>query len=114
MIEEGHIHDHQWIVNMDIEIRTFLKLFSTDHNTVVIPTDKTNGYKTVPLAGYIWWVEPHLGRDARVIERNQLEAVLQEATELAKRYQKFLSRGEFLYLWNTVSSRPLPNPCLLI
>ena len=85
MIEEGRTHDHRRITNTDIEVCTFLKTHSAESDTVVVPTDKTNGYETVPLADYIRWVESHLAKDARIIERDQLEAVFQEAKELAKR-----------------------------
>jgi hypothetical protein len=42
---------------------------STDANTVIVTTNKTTGYKTVPLADYIQWVDSHLESNAREVER---------------------------------------------
>ena len=114
MVEEGRKNDPRKKNGLNIEVRTLLSQLSEDPHTVVVPTDKTNGYEVMPLSKYVGWVETHLAKDAREVERSELLAVFNQATALARSHKGALTHGEYSHLLLTIALRALPTPWLLI
>ena len=49
---------------------------------VVIPTDKTNAFRTVELTKYIEWVKNHLSKSATIMSKENLANIFDLANSL--------------------------------
>ena len=81
---------------------------------VVIPTDKTNSYRTVKTNDYKRWVIKHLEKSAAEIPRSKLVEVHQNAMEYLEELEPLLSKNEHLAIRESITSKAVPTPKLLI
>eukprot|EP00957_Ditylum_brightwellii_P064254 4876211-Ditylum_brightwellii.AAC.1 len=75
--------------------KAFLKLHNQlqkEKNLVVLPTDKTNSYRTVEVEKFTKWVVGHLDKNAECIPRKKVVEIHQEATKFAEKLAGQLSR----------------------
>jgi hypothetical protein len=81
---------------------------------VVIPTDKTNSVKTVAIEDYINWVAEHLKENGKEISRSGVVELHANAEEMLKLQKHILSKDEYKYAEETLRSKAIPVPKLLI
>jgi hypothetical protein len=85
-----------------------------DIEIVVIPTDKTNSFRFVKTKDYITWVQQHLNQYGKVIDRSKLIEVTEKAMELLEEKREMLSEKETNFLLQSINSKAIPAPKLLI
>jgi hypothetical protein len=81
---------------------------------VVVPTDKTNSFRVIPLATYIAQVHIHLQAHGKKISHTDLTTISTEASSILNDLQPFLSTGEWGFLNQSIRSHAIPTPKLLI
>jgi hypothetical protein len=83
---------------------------------VVVPTDKTNSFKAIPLQDYIRLMESHIASAAIEVPRGRLLEIHLEAEQLLQDLQvdSFLGKQERRFLVDTLSGKAIPSPSLLI
>ena len=81
---------------------------------MLVPTDKTNGWKPVRTAEYIRWMRGHLDTACKPVSEGLLSDIFARAQQLLAEIGGMLSAGEREYLQNWVQQRLLPMPRLLI
>jgi hypothetical protein len=95
------------------KLKTIMKDIS-NKDVVVVPTDKTNSYKVVTTDEYKNWVHEHLQKSAIVITKERLGEKYKEAGALLESLTETLSANEYGYLNETIKSKAIPTPKLLI
>jgi GIY-YIG catalytic domain len=95
-------------------IKGLQKKLMDESEMVVIPTDKTNSFRIVPLSDYVSWVKQHLDKYGKEIPRSKLIEVTDKAMELLEEKRDFLSMKETLFLKQSIDSKAIPSPKLLI
>jgi GIY-YIG catalytic domain len=95
-------------------IKTIQKRLMDKPEVVIIPTDKTNSFRIVPTTKYERWVEQHLLKYGKVIPRATLTEVMERALELLEEKRDILSDKEAEFLHQSINSKAIPSPKLLI
>jgi hypothetical protein len=85
-----------------------------DTNTVVIPTDKTNSFRCIHIRDYQDWATKHLLKNGKEIPRSKLVEVLDEANELLESLDDVMSEDEYSFVKESLNSKAIPSPKLLI
>ena len=83
-------------------------------NHVVIVTNKTNSFQTVPIEKYKDWVEEHLETSAKEIDVKIIIERFNLATETQEKYKDMLSEKEFVFLQKNLLTKNIPTPKLII
>ena len=83
-------------------------------STVVIPTDKTNSFRVVPITDYTKWVLGHLQQYAREVPRSKLTEISEKAKDMLDEKIELLSKKEVAFLRQSIDSKAIPSPKLLI
>jgi hypothetical protein len=96
------------------EIRRLEKMLGEDRLNAVVPTDKTNLFKLVKKKDYITWVGKHLEEAAVEVSADKLVSTFDRAEELLDDLGDFLSDKERGFIEDTMKSRAVPMPKLLI
>ena len=96
------------------EIRRLEKILREEGAKVVVPTDKINSFKVVEKVDYVKWVEGHLKSSAVEVSADKLVSIFDEAGELLDDLGDFLSDNERDFIEETLKSRAVPTPKLLI
>mgnify|MGYP001787478984 FL=1 len=98
------------------KIKTLQQKLRNKADQVVVPTDKTNSFRTVSKSNYSKWVISHLAKNAKEVPRSQLTDVqklafdiLRDKTELG-----IFSDKEEQFVQQTIQSKAIPSPKLLI
>ena len=73
-------------------------MFSQSTTKVVIPTDKTNSFKTVELEKYVSWMEKHLNSNAIKWSREKIREIYQDACDLLDDIEDIVSEDEHIFL----------------
>jgi hypothetical protein len=96
------------------EIKSLKLSLMNDTHLVVVPTDKTNSYKIILRPMYISWVDNILQSDARVISKLDLSDIHKTCEDKLNLLDKVLSKGKFSFIKETIKSKKIPTPTLLI
>ena len=88
------------------------KLKATD--MVVVPTDKTNSFKMISKEEYIKQVKAHLAKSGKEIKPNKLTEVKGKAEKLLDELLPIISEKEAWFLQQSIKSKAIPTPKLLI
>ena len=83
---------------------------------VIFPTDKTNLYKTVELDKYIKWMNNHLNKNATKSSRERIVEIFNNSNDLLKELssEELINDNEYNFLKETIDSKAIPMPKLLI
>jgi hypothetical protein len=95
-------------------IREVCDWFSSHPEIDVVPTDKTNSFRLIPIAKYIDQMQQHLSTNAKVIPHDCLTTVVDDASYLLNSLSHILSTTEKQYIEHFIQSRAIPTPKLLI
>jgi hypothetical protein len=95
-------------------LRAICDDLKSDRSIAVVPTDKTNSFRVIPINKYIDQMRGHLATNAKPIPRQRLTQVVEEATNLLESISYLLSRDERNYIKQSIKSRAIPTPKLLI
>jgi hypothetical protein len=82
--------------------------------TVVIPTDKTNSFRCVDIRDYKDWAIKHLLKNGKEIPKSKLVQALGEANELLEALEDIMSEDEYYFVKESLNSKAIPSPKLLI
>ena len=81
-------------INMkDEEIKSMRKNVGKS-SMVVIPTDKTNSFRTIELEEYIKWVKGHLEKLANISSRDKIVKIYKKAKEMLDDVNEFLCENK--------------------
>jgi hypothetical protein len=83
-------------------------------STVVIPTDKTNSFKCIHIEDYKNWTIKHLLKNGKEILRSKLIQVFEDANELLESLAHIMSEDEYSFVKESINSKAIPAPKLLI
>ena len=83
-------------------------------DTVIVPTDKTSSYRTVPTTTYCNWVETILNSDARIITKEQIGFIYGKCEARLNELKSHLISNEFNCIRETMETKSIPTPTLLI
>ena len=97
----------------DKHIKSTLSSLS-DTDLVAIPTDKTNSIQVVNINDYKKWMQQHISTSTREIPRSKIIDLHKKATDLANHYEPILSKHEFEFLEESIDTKAIPTPKLLI
>ena len=81
---------------------------------VVIATDKTNSYSLTPIEKYKTWVNEHLKKAAKEIDRERITEIFKHGNETCDKHQNILSDNEIKFLKSTLKTKNIPTPKLII
>ena len=81
---------------------------------VVVPTDKTNSFKLIEIEEYKTQVFKHLQISAIEVPRSRLVEISKNANELLSKVSHILNDKEREYIQETIDSKAVPTPKLLI
>ena len=83
---------------------------------MVVPTDKTNQFRTVKTSDYITWVGGHLDKSAKMVPRERLVEIEGDAFDLLERLDGVLlmTDKEHDFVKESLESKAVPTPQLLI
>ena len=95
-------------------IRQLQETLRNNDDYVVIPTDKTNSFRVMPIKSYISQVHTHLQEHGKQISHSDLQRVKNEATKLLEEVEPFLSIDEYGYIDQSINSYAIPTPKLLV
>mmetsp|Transcript_59900 Transcript_59900/g.71327 ORF Transcript_59900/g.71327 Transcript_59900/m.71327 type:complete len:290 (-) Transcript_59900:549-1418(-) len=98
---------------MDSTIKQTMKGLSS-FSFVVIPTDKANSYRLIPLKECITRMEEQLEPMADEILVKGLKRILNDAEETLKTFENYLGRDEKAFIERTLKTKQIPSSELLI
>ena len=81
---------------------------------VVIPTDKTNSTQLVKIDDYVRWMNNHLKKSANEITRDKVVEFHRLSVEKFNDIKDLLSKNEKNFLLESINSKAIPTPKLLI
>ena len=81
---------------------------------VVVPTDKTNSFILIETAQYIEWVRSHLNKAAIKSSTERIKEVFNNANELLLEMEELFDKNEHKFIKETIESRAIPAPKLLV
>jgi hypothetical protein len=95
------------------EIRDIAKQVSNqDH--IIVPTDKTNSFSVMPTEEYKQKFLRHLLKDGQEISGERLILAQEQAEELLEDIDRLCSKGERDFIQESLKSKAIPSPKLLI
>jgi len=102
--------------NKSHKIKSLQQKLRNNDNLVVVPTDKTNSFRTVSKSNCCKWVEGHLTQNAKEVSREKLADIKEQALQLLhdKVELGVLSDKEESFIKQTIESKAIPSPKLLI
>jgi hypothetical protein len=83
-------------------------------STVVIPTNKTNLFRGIHIDDYENWMIRHLLKNGMQIPRSKLVQVFEHANKLLENLEHIMSEDEYLFVKESINSKAIPAPKLLI
>jgi hypothetical protein len=89
------------------ELREICTSLQQKRDLVVVPTDKTNSFRLLPLHKYIDQMHGHLQKNAMIIPRSRLTEVVEEASTLLDSISHLLSHEEQRYISQSIKSRAI-------
>jgi hypothetical protein len=95
------------------EIQDIAKQVSDQYHFIV-PTDKTNSFSVMPTEEYKQKVLRHLLKDGKEISRERLILAQEQAEELLEDIDRLCSKGERDFIQESLKSKAIPSPKLLI
>ena len=95
-------------------VKNLQKSLKKDIYHAVVPTDKTNSFKVMQVDEYIKQVKEHLQKNAKEIPRSRLTEVGDQAMSLLQEIQNSLSEKEAEFILQSLQSKAIPSPKLLI
>ena len=80
----------------------------------MIPTDKTNSFRTVELDEHIKWMNDHLDSKATKSSREKIKQSFQCANDLLEEltFKEIINDNEYDFLKETIDSKAIPTPKL--
>lgn len=81
---------------------------------VVVPTDKTNSFRTMETEKYKIEVLKHLESGAKEVPRAKLTEVQEQCFEKLDEIQGIISEDEYRFLQQKIKSKAIPQPKILI
>lgn len=99
---------------MDKNIRRIENRLRDDPLVIVVPTDKTNSFRIVSTLDYIQWVNKHIAKPGQEISRLELTEIHQNALAFPEEIQPSLSINERKFIFESLLSKAVPLPKLLI
>ena len=97
-----------------IGFRELFKDLHKEEDQVVVPTDKTNNYTVMSTQKYIKWVLKHLADAAEQVPRTEVVKIHKEAVKFADSIRDFISTDEFNFIQESLTSKAIPQPQLLV
>jgi hypothetical protein len=85
-----------------------------DTKTVVIPPDKTNSFRCIHICDYQDWAIKRLLKNGKEIPRSKLVEVLDKANKLLESLDDTMSEDEYSFVKESLNSKAIPSPKLLI
>ena len=76
----------------------------------MVPTDKTNNFTTVVTKDYIKWVEEQLKKTTKVVPRNYVTGLHEDAEECLKQIEFLLSDKEKEFIKEALFLKVIPQP----
>ena len=95
-------------------IRALQRRLRADPTSVVVPTDKTNSYQLVSLQLHVDQVQHHLQLHGKAILPARLVEVQNQAWTLLEDIKPILSPKEAQFIDQSIKSKAIPTPKLLI
>jgi antitoxin component of RelBE/YafQ-DinJ toxin-antitoxin module len=107
---------YEKIREKDITTAKFRNLIKTMNDTdeVIVPCDKTGKHLTMNTDHYIREVEKHLLKDGSEIKIEDITQKYEEALAMLEEYKIDLSIKERMFLEETINSKAIPTPKILI
>ena len=96
------------------DIRSLVSQLKTSIYTVVVPTDKTNSFRTMDVHAYEKQMLQHLQANGREIDRDYVRTVFDAANDMYRDKKHLLSKHERAALEQCIQSKAIPTPKLLI
>jgi hypothetical protein len=96
------------------DIKTLKTNLMNNEDTVIVPTDKTSSYRTVPTTTYCNWVETILKSVARIITKEQVGEIYMKCTDRLDELMSHLTSNESNFIRETLETKSIPTPTLLI
>ena len=81
---------------------------------VIVPTDKTNSYRSMEIDKYEKLVVQHLIESGEEISRSRLIEIHDKGMDLLERLKKTMTKNEYFTIRSQISSKTIPTPSLLI
>ena len=81
---------------------------------VVVPTDKTNSFRTMDVERYKMEIDKHLSKNAVAIERAKLTEIHDSCSDKLNELQELASDKELAFLDEKIRSKAIPQPKILI
>ena len=94
-------------------VKSVLKELKTSE-LVVVPTDKTNSFRTMNVERYKMEINKHLSKNAIVIERAKLTEIHDSCSDKLEELQELASEKELAFLDEKIRSKAIPQPKILI
>ena len=87
-----------------------------DTNQVIIPTDKTNSFELLDIKTLDIFIQKHINKKAKQIDKERLSTTVDEALKLIEEWKNngTLNEKEAKYAFESIQSRAVPVPKLLI
>ena len=87
-----------------------------DKDQVIIPTDKTNSFELLDIKTLDLFIQKHLNKKAKQIDKARLSSTVDEAIKLIDDWKnkEILNEKEAKYALESIQSRAVPVPKLLI
>ena len=87
-----------------------------DTNQVIIPTDKTNSFELLDIKTLYIFIQKHINKKAKQIDKERLSTTVDEAIKLIEEWKNkgTLNEKEAKYALESIQSRAVPVPKLLI
>ena len=99
---------------IDCQIRELQAMLQTHTDTVVIPTNKTNSFRTMHTDMYVRQMKQHLSKSAEAISRSKMIERWEDASTFLESHLYLLGEKEILFAQQSLKSRAVPTPKLLI
>jgi len=96
-----------------VEIKDILTEL-TKKDVVVIPTDKTNSFRIITVDNYKEQVLHHLADRAKEIPRATIINIMEQAKALLQEMEPILSAKEYAFIQQSIDSKAIPMPKILI
>ena len=116
IIKKTKMYDCGWSINgcqkWSTKYETIRILEESDQ--VIFPTDKTNSFRTMDTEKYMTMVNEHLRCSSREIERDRVKEIVEKSRELLNEVGFQLSKSEAVHINESLKTKSIPTPKLLI
>ena len=96
------------------QVKSLQQSLKKDIYHAVVPTDKTNSFRVMEVDEYSQQVLEHLKKSGKEIPRSRLIEVEEQANNLLEQIQNNLTENEAAFIRQTLKSKAIPSPKLLI